>query len=152
MFEACCATRRLREAISSLSECSFRLKKGLLPARPTIKGLSKLGWDSHNKKLAQGGTEEGAFMKLNSAITLPFLCREDRTLVKSKCPRCAPWNRPMLSSNLALMSLSGDPSPDGEIYISYEHSRFKKMMAFLLAAMLLFQISRLPFAFQVPRR
>ena len=58
----------------------------------------------------------------------------------------------MLSSNLALMSLSQDPSPDGEIYIPNEHSRLKKVMAFLLAAMLLFQISRLPFAFQAPRR
>ena len=52
----------------------------MLPARPTIKGLSKLGWDSHNKKLAQGGTEEGAFMKLNSAITLPFLWRTEHWL------------------------------------------------------------------------
>ena len=68
------------------------------------------------------------------------------------CSERLAWNRPMLSSNLALMSLSQDPSPDGEIYISYEHSRFKEMMAFLLAAMLLFQISRLPFIFQVPRR
>ena len=63
-----------------LSFWMFPLKKGLLPARPTIKGLSKLGWDSHNKKLAQGGTEEGAFMKLNSAITLPFLWRTEHWL------------------------------------------------------------------------
>ena len=48
LFEA-----RLREAISSLSERS--LPRKAFPACPTIKGLSKLGWDSHNKKLAQGG-------------------------------------------------------------------------------------------------